>query len=674
MKKKILIVDNNPLILQLMTDLLKDEGYQVLTAEDGLSALDILRTYKPDVFFIDLVMPNIDGKKLCQIIRGMPELKDVFIVIISATAAEEKIELDELGADAYIAKVKFNEMGEHILATLDQLERKTSEELAQKIRGIKNLYPREITRELLSINRHFEVILDSMSEGILEITPEKRIVYANPAAIPLVGIPEERLLGKTLSNILTSPDDEIIERLLASMNDAPRTVTQEVILGSSKIPVLLHVVPLDGEEHEAVIILNDLSERKRTEEELQRYHNHLAELVDERTADLQREISERKQLEAQLQQYQKMEAIGTLAGGIAHDFNNLLMGILGHASFMSLTVKDDHPHREPLKGIEKMVRRGADLTRQLLGFARGGRYEVKATDINQLIEKSAKLFGRTKKEIQIGKKMQKGVWPVEVDRGQIEQVLLNLYVNAGQAMPKGGELLLQTENAFLDASYVEVFQAKPGKYVKITVTDTGIGMDTETQKRIFEPFYTTKEIGTGSGLGLASAYGIVRNHEGIIDVSSEKGKGSTFSIFLPVSDAEVIKGKKASQETPRGTETVLLIDDEDMILEAGEKMATSLGYTVILARSGKEGIATYEEKKEEIGIVVLDMIMPAMGGGAVYDRLKEIDPKIKVLLSSGYSLDGEANDILGRGCDGFIQKPFDMKQLSKKLRDILDKA
>jgi PAS domain S-box-containing protein len=604
----------------------------------------------------------------------MPEVKDAFIIIISATAAEERVDLGALGADAYIAKVKFDEMARHITATLDQVEQEPIEEPVERIRGVRDLYPREITRELLSVKKHFEFILDSMSEGILEITPDRRIVYANPAAVSLVGIPEESLLGKGLTGIFVEADGKRVEGFFTPSNGGSQTRGTEVLLDSSKKPVLLNIVPLGEEEHEAVIILNDLSERKRTEEELQRYHNHLEELVDERTADLQRETQERKQLEAQLQQYQKMEAIGTLAGGIAHDFNNLLMGILGHASFMALTVKEDHPHFEPLKGIEKMVRRGADLTRQLLGFARGGRYEVRPTDLNELIERSSKLFGRTKKEIQIRRKMQEGVWPVEVDRGQIEQVLLNLYVNAGQAMRKGGELFLQTENVDLEPTFVEPFQVRPGNYVKISVRDTGVGMDEETKKRIFEPFFTTKETGTGSGLGLASAYGIVRNHEGIIDVSSEKGKGATFSIYLPTSHVEVTRKKKAPRRIPRGTETVLLVDDEDMILEAGEKMLSSLGYTVVCARSGKEALTTYEERKDEIAIVILDMIMPGLGGGAVFDGLKGINKRVKVLLSSGYSLDGEATDILGRGCDGFIQKPFDMRQLSKKLRDILDKT
>jgi len=392
------------------------------------------------------------------------------------------------------------------------------------------------------------------------------------------------------------------------------------------------------------------------------------------TLNFLRDITQQKKLEAQLQQSQKMEAIGTLAGGIAHDFNNILMGIQGHVSLMSLDTNSDHPHSEHLKGIEALVIRAADLTRQLLGFARGGKYEVKPTDLNNLIKKSSEMFGRTKKEITIRRKYQKNIWTVEVDRGQIEQVFLNLYVNAWQAMDRGGELYLQTENTTLDESYVKPFQVKPGNYVKITVTDTGEGMDEETQRRIFDPFFTTKETGGGTGLGLASAYGIIKNHGGIINVYSEKGKGTTFTIYLPASEKEIPKEKKGPEGVLKGKETVLLIDDEDMIIEVGEEILKSLGYKVMIARSGKEAIEIYKENKDKIDMVIMDMIMPEMSGGKTYDLLKEINPNIKVLLSSGYSINGQATEIMERGCDGFIQKPFNMEQLSRKMREILDRG
>ena len=245
-----------------------------------------------------------------------------------------------------------------------------------------------------------------------------------------------------------------------------------------------------------------------------------------------KDITEHRRLEEQLRQSQRMEAIGTLSGGIAHDFNNLLMGIQGRTSLMLMDVGPSHPHFEHLKGIEDYVKSAADLTKQLLGFARGGKYEVKPIDINELIKTGSSMFGRTEKEIKINCKYQKNVWTTEADRGQIEQVLMNLYVNAWQAMPSGGELYLQTENVRLDENDVKPFEIEPGKYVKISVTDTGVGMDEATRQRVFDPFFTTKKMGRGTGLGLASAYGIIKSHGGFINVYSEKGHGTNFKIYL----------------------------------------------------------------------------------------------------------------------------------------------
>ena len=383
--------------------------------------------------------------------------------------------------------------------------------------------------------------------------------------------------------------------------------------------------------------------------------------------------SHRKNLETQLQHAQKMEAIGTLAGGLAHDFNNLLMGIQGNASLVLLDMEPDHPHYEKLRNIEQYVRDGGEITKQLLGFARGGKYEVKPTDLNKLGQKSADMFGRTRKEIKLYRKFQEDIWMVAADQGQIEQTLLNIFVNAWQAMPDGGEIYLETENVILGRDTVEPYDLEPGKYVKISITDTGKGMDAETVKRVFDPFFTTKEMGRGTGLGLASAYGIIKNHNGMITVYSEEGIGTTFNIFLPVLDA-VIEDQEPEimeEEAVMGYETILLVDDEELIIDVGGDILKFLGYTVFLARSGKEAVEIYREHQGAIDLVILDMIMPDMGGGETYDILKKINPGIKVLLSSGYSINGQAREILEQGCDGFIQKPFSIEQLSKKIREIL---
>ena len=637
MKKKILVVDNNPVILKYMTNFLFKNGYQVLTAKDGLSALEILKTYTPDIIFVDLIMPNIGGKKLCQIIRKTPRLKNVYIIILSAVAAEEKTKYTEFGANASIAKGPFNIMSEHILTALSRLERGIP---SAEVMGHDKIYARTITKELLSSQKHFEVILESMSEGILELTPDAKIVYANPIAVSLLGKPEEKLLSCDFTQLFQGNNSQRVKHLLDTLDTASKTIPEHSPVALNGKQLSMKILPIKDKEDKVIIILNDISLRKK--------------------------------MEAQLLQAQKMEAIGTLAGGIAHDFNNLLMGMQGYTSLMLMDIELTHPHYKKLKGIEDQIQSGAELTRQLLGFARGGKYEIKPINMNELIKKTSNMFGRTKKEIKINRKYQKDIWTVEVDQGQIEQVLLNLYVNAWQAMAEGGELFLKTENITLDESYVKPFKIEPGNYVKISVTDTGVGMDKQTKERIFEPFFTTKEMGRGTGLGLATVYGIIKNHDGFINVYSEKGEGTTFTIYLPASEKEVVKERMISDEILKGAETILLVDDEDMIIEVGREMLKAMGYKVLIARSGQEAIAIYRKKQGKIDMVILDMVMPHISGGETYDRLKEINPRIKVLLSSGYSIDGQASEILDRGCNGFIQKPFNIKGLSRKIREILD--
>ena len=282
------------------------------------------------------------------------------------------------------------------------------------------------------------------------------------------------------------------------------------------------------------------------------------------------------------------------------------------------------------------------------------------------------MFGRTKKEINIRTTYQEEIWPVEIDRGQIEQVLLNIYVNAWQAMPGGGELFVETKNVYLDENSVKTTNMIPGDYVAVSVRDTGIGMDAAVQQKIFDPFFTTKEMGRGTGLGLASAYGIIKSHGGFIEVQSKKNKGSTFWLYLPRSRGKVDEEKEPTDEIIKGKESILLVDDEQMILDIARQMLQKLGYQVTLASSGMQAVTIYKKMRDQIDMVILDMIMPDLSGGETYDRIKAINSGAKVLLSSGYSMDGEATEILKRGCNGFIQKPFNMKNLSRKTRAILD--
>jgi len=304
-----------------------------------------------------------------------------------------------------------------------------------------------------------------------------------------------------------------------------------------------------------------------------------------------------------------------LAGGIAHDFNNLMMGIQGSASLMLADLDGNHPHHEYLTNIEKQIRSGTRLTSQLLGYARKGRYDVRPLDVNQLVEELAQTVGRTRKDIVICFRLETGLHAVKADRGQIEQVLLNLFVNAADAMPAGGDLILKTRNVSQADIATTRFKPKPGSYVELTVTDTGTGMDRDVQERIFEPFFTTKEMGRGTGLGLASVFGIVKGHCGYIEVASRKGQGTTFSVYLPAAGTAVSRTETPKEAgTEKGQGVVLLVEDEEMVLQVNAKMLRRLGYTVIEAGEGCAAVDLFEKNAAEIDLVVLDIIMPGMGG------------------------------------------------------------
>ncbi|MBW1718703.1 MAG: response regulator [Deltaproteobacteria bacterium] len=642
--KKILVADNHPLMLKYMTNLLEKRGHEVLTAQDGLSALDILNDFIPDIMFIDLIMPNIDGKKLCKIVRRMPALKHSYIVVLSAIAAEELEEtanLAEIEADAYIAKGPFDKMGKHILAILNRSDQKASTGHPGEIIGLEDIHSRQITKELLSARRHSKGIMENIDEGIMEIACDARIVYVNSAAVSLSGISEEKLLASNFVNIFHEIQRQELRALLESNKPSLQVFTKDspALLNGKELE--LRILPLKEEGRKSIVILKDVTEEKKRD--------------------------------VQIQRALKMETIGTLAGGIAHEFNNLLTGIQGNASLMLLNTVSADPDYKRLKNIEKMVQDGSTLTSQLLGYAREGKYQVRSINPNKLVENTSDTFGRTRKDIAVHKELAGDLFMVEADQGQIEQVLLNLYVNAADAMPGVGSLFLKTTNVTYKDIGTEHHRPKPGNYVKLVVTDTGNGMEEKTRKRIFDPFFTTKEIGQGTGLGLASAYGIIKAHGGYIDVESEKGKGSSFKIYLPAVKAVVRdQGTVIREEHLMGHKTILLVDDEESVREVSQELLETIGYNILTAKDGKEALEVYKKYRDTIDLVLLDMVMPNMGGSKVYDRLKEMNPGVKVLLSSGYSINGEATEIVARGCNGFIQKPFSFKDLSQEIKKILN--
>jgi len=385
-----------------------------------------------------------------------------------------------------------------------------------------------------------------------------------------------------------------------------------------------------------------------------------------------RDVTQEMMLEEQLIQAQKMESIGLLASGIAHDFNNLLGGILGYASFMKTKLSQSDPIYRYADTIERSATRAAELTSQLLAFARGGQYNVKPVNVNDIAEEALKLAKSSlDKSIVIETHFQTELPNVEGDAGQIQQVLMNLILNARDAMPAGGKLIVTTESLVLAEEYVKTHvEAKRGLYVLLSVSDTGIGMDKKTMQRIFEPFFTTKEKGTG--LGLSMVYGIVKNHGGFIRVYSEVGEGTTFRVYLPASEKTETPVRMEEAPMSTGNELILVVDDEDTLRELVKDVLETYGYRVMLAGNGEEALQVYRKHKEEIALVILDMVMPKMGGRETFLKLKELNPKVKALLSTGYSQNGKAQEILNSGVMGFLQKPYQAEELAAKVRKVLD--
>jgi len=644
--KKILVVDNHPVMLKFMTQLFEAEGHQVRTAETGLDALDILSNFIPDFIFIDLVMPNIDGRKLCPIIRKIPKLKDVFLVILSAIAAEQEVSFTEFGANACIAKAPFNKMAKHIHTVMDQLSLAPSASLSDQVIGLSDVFPRHITQELLFIRRHFEAILGTMSEGILEVTSEGRIVYANRAAIALIGILEETLLASNFTHLFKETDGQSIKDQLMAIHNQSKTIIRDFPIMINGKQILLNIFPIMDEKHKTiVIILNDVSERKR--------------------------------MEAQLLQAQKMEAIGQLAGGIAHDFNNLLTIIKGYSQLSLMELKEGAPLRGNIEEISKASDRASDLTHQLLVFSRRQILEMRVLDLNALLQSVERMLRRViGEDIELIFLLDKDLGRTKVDPGQIEQVVMNLAVNARDAMLKGGKLTIETANVELDEAYAGAHIAvKPGPYVMLSVSDTGVGMTAEVRERGFEPFFTTKEKGKGTGLGLSTVYGIVKQSGGNIWVYSEPGQGTAFKIYLPRVDEplEELKERVIKEELPRGSETILVVEDEEEVRKLAVRILSGQGYKVLEASQGPDAFLICTEHDGPIHLLLTDVVMPKMSGRELAETLMSIRPRIKVLYMSGYTSNAIVHHgVLEEGTN-YIQKPFAVGALARKVREVFDK-
>lgn len=497
-------------------------------------------------------------------------------------------------------------------------------------------------------------VLENIIEGYYEVDLKGNLTFFNSVLCRILGYTEDELMNMNNRNYMGK---ESFSKVFRAFNHVYNT-------GEKVKAFECPLIRKNSEEFFAEIsvslirtrksrrigfrgIVRDISERKKAEQE-------------------------KKRMEAQLHYAMKMESIGTLAGGIAHNFNNLLMAIRGYAELMLLDLPPEHSHHKMLVNIDKQVSSGSRLTSQLIGYAREGKYEVRPVDLNHLVRETVGTFAMTRREIRMCYELDEDISGIIADQGQIEQVLMNLCINAADAMPHGGDLIFRTVEVNQDDFGGDRYDPKPGRYICLTVTDTGSGMDEKILPHIFEPFFTTKDISSGTGLGLASSYGIIKAHGGYINVSSQKGKGSTFYIYIPVAKEKTVVREKKAPQLIKGSETILFVDDDPTLVSLGSEILTLLGYKPLLAESGEIALDMYKAHQDEVALVILDMIMPGLSGGAVYDRLKVINHDVRVLLSSGYSIDGRAKDIMGRGCNGFIQKPFEITALSHIIRDIID--
>ena len=502
----------------------------------------------------------------------------------------------------------------------------------------------------------YRLLVHNAPAGIVEYDlGSRKFTSVNEVMCEYTGYTEKELLDLTPHDLLSAEDNERLDHLVDEiLSGDPNLDPMEYKIrrknGESFWALIRSRISLDrGAQRRLVLVVNDLTEIKKAAEE-------------------------RRKLESQLQQAQRLEAIGTMAGGIAHDFNNLLMGIQGRTSLLLNHPASDPTCAEHLQGIDKCVSAASALTRQLLGFARGGKFETSVTDPNELVKNVADMFGRTRKEISIHFDFQSDIRPVDVDRSQIEQVLLNVFVNAWQAISGVGDVFCATRNMTVREAGAGDRGLIPGEYVEISIADTGVGIAPELLDKIFDPFFTTKELARGTGLGLASSYGIIKNHGGLITVESDKGLGAVFHIFLPVTDKAVSISAAADEQLLKGSETILLVDDEQLIVDVCREMLNELGYDVFVAHDGAEAIRIFKEHRGVIDMVILDMIMPGMGGDQVFEHLKGIDPKVKVLVSSGYGFETQVREIREQGYAGFVQKPFNFQSLSRKIRQVLESS
>jgi two-component system, cell cycle sensor histidine kinase and response regulator CckA len=794
MMTRILIADDNSTNLYMLESLLKGDGFEVTSAENGQVALDKARLNPPDMIVSDILMPVMDGYTLCRLWRADDALKQIPFIFYTATYTEQKDESFalSLGADRFILKPQEPEIFLNVVKEVLKERRSLTKPLGEEMEFFrqhneilfkkleKKMLDLELANhELMILEERYRLSFENATDVISMIDENLHVSSMSPSVERILGYTPQDFIGRPVCDLgnIFSPDS--FEQVMAEMSLVlkGKTIPATIYRFIAKDGTIRHgevsISPIlrDGRIIGMISVARDITDRIRSEEALKNSEDmlrtvfkavpHAVTVLDSdrlirnandaafdifgypreeligrnsrflyfsdeeyrktgealygnskamRTSVIEvrmrrkdgaeiwvllsatplhtqdasagavvaaLDITARKNLEIQLRQSQKMEAIGQLAGGVAHDFNNMLQAILGYTDMVLFTLGPDDPNRGKLMEVYKAGQRASTLTHQLLAFSRRQVLKLVPLDLNQVVEDLMKMVRRL-----IGENIDlvvipgRGLWTVSADRGQIEQVLLNLCVNARDAMTDGGRLSIETENILFDTQYCAQHEwAKPGRYVQLSVTDNGFGMDKTTLDKIFEPFFTTKEPDKGTGLGLATVYGIVRQHEGMIQVYSEPGKGSRFSLYLSaIAQTVTMILPDAEEPVPGGHETILLAEDNKAIRLLATNILEASGYKVLTADDGEDALRLYRKHGSEIDLLVLDVLMPKKSGRSVYDEIRSIRPDVRCLFVSGYSANAVHTNFIVEQNLRLIQKPFKNVDLLRAVREVLDQS
>ena len=586
-----------------------------------------LREFHPDIIVSDHQLPQFSGVAALELARARAPHAP-FILLTGSLDEETAVEYMKAGAADYILKGRLTRLGPAVRGALERERMK---------------------RQLREREEYFRSLIEQAMDIIAVLDADGAVRYASPSVLPLLGYGAEELVGQHIFD-LVHPDD---------VGPALRVFAEGVATGQGDRLLGLQVRHKDG--------------TYRSLEAIGRYL--LDDPVVRGVVINARDVTERRSLERQLLQAQKMEAVGRLAGGIAHDFNNVLTAIFGYADLLTEEFPAGSPARQDLEEIRKAATRASALTRQLLAFSRQQVLAPVVLSVNDLVDDVGKMLRRlVGEDVELRLILARDAGNVRADSGQLQQVIMNLVVNARDAMPTGGKLVIETADAELTEQYAELHQAViPGRYVMLAVSDTGVGMDAQTKARIFEPFFTTKEKGKGTGLGLSTVYGIVKQSGGYVWVYSEPGHGTTFKLYLPRVDAPAEpQAPPRETATLTGTETILLAEDDDILRPLTKGLLAKLGYTVLDAESAEQALAVAGARQGPIHLLVADVVMPGASGRELARRLAQSRPETRVLYVSGYTDDAIVHHGMLEPGLKFLQKPFTPAALARKVREVLD--